>query len=73
MRVPLRFNAEDQRWYIGETDLHCGNCFLLYPDSADLPAINVRIEHNRDGWYFISPYGLLNPSTRMAELEGGAS
>ena len=57
------------RWSIGEHELHCGDCFELFSDRKDnLKPISVRIEHCSAGWYFISEFGILQPSKRMARI-----
>ena len=63
----LTFNTDTRRWQIGERELHCGACFKLYADDGSLPAIQVRIEYNNQGWYLITPYGITKPSERKAE------
>lgn len=60
------FDESSGRWKIGDRELHCGDCFRLFPDRNDLPPIDVRIEHNSDGWYLLSPYGPILPSKRKA-------
>lgn len=64
------WNEQAGRWQIGDYELHCGDCFTLYPDRSDLPPIDVRIEHSNSqgGWYLITPYGLIRPSKRQARL-----
>lgn len=64
----LRFDNQSGRWCIGERELHCGDCFELYPDCNGLPPIPVRIEHASAGWYLITPYGITQLSQRKAEL-----
>lgn len=65
----MHYDDESRRWCIGERELHCGDCFNLYPDKENsLPPIPVRIEHCSAGWYLISDYGILQPSKRRAKL-----
>jgi hypothetical protein len=63
----LRLDEQSNRWCIGEHELHCGDCFKLYPDTAGLPPIVVRIEHSSQGWYLLTPYGPTQLSYRKAE------
>lgn len=64
----LNQSHPNARWTIGGHELHCGDCFMLYPDQPNLPPIKVRIEHAHTGWYLITPYGLTMLSCRKASL-----
>lgn len=64
----MQFNGHTKRWEIGERELHCGDCFKLYPERLGNP-IEVRIEHCDAGWYLISDYGIIQPSKRLAEVD----
>lgn len=64
----MRFDKETGRWCIGDHELHCGDCFDIFSDNESAPPVEVRIEHCSGGWYLISPYGVLQPSTRRASL-----
>lgn len=65
---PKHMHFDGSRWCIGDRELHCGDCFDLYPDRNDLPPIEVRIEHGAAGWYLLTPYGIMQPSKRRASL-----
>ena len=69
-KMTLIYDETTERWTLGPRELHCGDCFKLFPDRFDLPAIEVRIEHSESlgGWYLLTPYGITKPSNREAAL-----
>jgi len=50
----LHFDGDSGRYVLAGRDLHCGDCFQILRDGR---WIDVRIEHDSNGWYLVGNEG----------------
>jgi hypothetical protein len=58
-------NHESGRRSLNGHDLHCGDCFQIKTMEG---IIEVRIEHNSNGWYLVGIAHPLDLDNRMARF-----
>jgi len=63
MSTRFDYAGPSQRCKVGETELHCGDCFQLFDDNGKKH--DVRIEYSQGDWYLVGV-----TKTRPADWDG---